>query len=1589
MDKLAAVPMAVAPLTRSTTVLPSSVDNSTQPYFRPLFQQSGLECGQASSIGLGLTYELDLKRNVPANVTQNQYATYFTYDFLNGGGDAGCSFLESWEIIKRCGNPTAFDYGGLSTGGASRWMTGYDKYYNAMHNRITDVAVMYLNTIEGLNMLRSWLYNHMDQASIGGVANFYSQFTSVTNQLPNGTPEAGKYVITTWGSSPNHAMTILGYNDSIRYDYNGDGQYTNNLDINGDGIINLKDWEIGGLKIANTYGTVYSWGNSGFSYAMYKSFADNPNSGGIWNNAVYISYAKQDLTPKLAMKVILKHNSRNKLSIKAGVSTNLSATEPDFTLNLPIFDYQGGDKYMQGGSTEADKTLEFGLDVTPLLSEITSGQPAKFFLSVQENDPANAATGQVVLFDLIDYTTGTVTIPGNFSNVPLVENGVTTLAITTTLIFNNPFITTNSLPEAKIYEPYSQQLSVSGGTSPYKWRMMVDYTENQGTGTYTPITGQTLSVNGNSSGYASQDLPFQFPFYGKNYTKVFPHVDGYIMFEDHPVPWPYIIYEKTFFRNNKCIAPYMAKPLVIDGGSPDGIWYQGNQDSAVFRWELSQSAGVSTTDINFSVTLFPDGRIKYQYGNITSFDYVKWISGISNGDGVNYHFSAITDSVVQPTANSSILYATQPFPTEMSISETGLFHGTPARSYVNLPLKFYVEDNNFLHTTKTLNFNTKGIEVSFAVNSGNDTLVEYGEITYLSPTLHNVSSIPLHNVVLNLSINDQYITLLDSTENIGTLNPGQTISIPNALMFSVSNLIPDKHAINLQNHIVCTEDNFNKTNQILARAASIAVTSVNVIDGNNNILMPGETASLNIKIKNLGGSAATGLAGALNAIDPYLTVLSGNLNPGTLLADSSATLNFQVQANANCPSPHIGLFMLNLSGDKSVQLHDSIFQAIGQIAEDFETGDYTRFPWSLSGNAYWNITNVSPYEGTFCSQSGTMIDNQECIMKVTFDVLSASEISFYRKVSSENNYDFLYFYIDGAEQGKWSGDVPWGKVAYSVSKGVHVFKWVYRKDYSVSTGSDKAWVDFIVWPPVRNYLLIANAGPDDIACSGQGYTLQGQTLNAAAVWWSTSGDGTFSMNNTPNAIYTPGANDLANGIVTLTIHATQGSLPPVTDAVQLNLTVGPVSNAGPDGIICPGASKLLSGTSASNYSSVLWSSNGDGTFDDPTQLSPTYTPGSTDLLIGSVNLLLSVFGNVNCNPAVDGMMLTFHPAVVTNAGTDQTIQYNTSAQLNGSASGGTGNFAASWEPSGLLVNPLSFTTATANLSASQVFTLTATNVSTGCLSTDEITVNVIGGPLAVTATATPGQICIGSSAQLNANGTGGSGVYTYSWTSDPAGFTSNLKDPWVNPTTTTIYTVTMNDGTASVSSQVTVMVSTFPSAPAKPQGPAAVNVMLTQYTQYSTILVTGNQYQWQMSPSEAGSIVPENNNCKIYWNSSFSGVASLWSTASNPCGTSTASEALQIIANSEVGMPEIAAADYSRIYPNPNKGQFQLLLPSAAEYKLTVADETGRIIHSETFTAQNSRLPQSIDLGDCAPGSYSFQLYSTNGIETGKLLVIK
>ncbi|MEZ5083685.1 MAG: hypothetical protein R2750_09570 [Bacteroidales bacterium] len=78
-------------------------------------------------------------------------------------------------------------------------------------------------------------------------------------------------------------------------------------------------------------------------------------------------------------------------------------------------------------------------------------------------------------------------------------------------------------------------------------------------------------------------------------------------------------------------------------------------------------------------------------------------------------------------------------------------------------------------------------------------------------------------------------------------------------------------------------------------------------------------------------------------------------------------------------------------------------------------------------------------------------------------------MSFYRKVSSESNYDYLQFWVDGVNVAQWAGEIPWGKVKFFIPAGTHTFKWIYDKDGSVSTGSDCVWVDYIIFPPIAPF----------------------------------------------------------------------------------------------------------------------------------------------------------------------------------------------------------------------------------------------------------------------------------------------------------------------------------------------------------------------------------------------------------------------------------------------------------------------------------------------------------------------------------------
>jgi hypothetical protein len=168
---------------------------------------------------------------------------------------------------------------------------------------------------------------------------------------------------------------------------------------------------------------------------------------------------------------------------------------------------------------------------------------------------------------------------------------------------------------------------------------------------------------------------------------------------------------------------------------------------------------------------------------------------------------------------------------------------------------------------------------------------------------------------------------------------------------------------------------------------------------------------------------------------------------------------------------------------------------------------------------------------------------------------------------------------------------------------------------------------------------------------------------------------------------------------------------------------------------------------------------------------------------------------------------------VADAGDDKFVTQGDMEQLNGNATGGSGNYQYSWQPEALCVLPQSQHTGTIPMYVSTMFTLTVNDNITGCGGTaDSTIVYVSSGPLTAQALVNKSAVCAGESIQLLAVAGGGTGNYSYVWTSSPAGFSSVLRNPVATPQTSTVYLLEITDGVETVYDSVSVNVSQPPLA---------------------------------------------------------------------------------------------------------------------------------------------------------------------------------
>ncbi|NVO21442.1 MAG: gliding motility-associated C-terminal domain-containing protein, partial [Bacteroidetes bacterium] len=219
----------------------------------------------------------------------------------------------------------------------------------------------------------------------------------------------------------------------------------------------------------------------------------------------------------------------------------------------------------------------------------------------------------------------------------------------------------------------------------------------------------------------------------------------------------------------------------------------------------------------------------------------------------------------------------------------------------------------------------------------------------------------------------------------------------------------------------------------------------------------------------------------------------------------------------------------------------------------------------------------------------------------------------------------------------------------------------------------------------------ANAGPDGNTCMGIPYTiLQASAQNYTSLQWNHNGSGNLSGSNTLIPTYTPAINE--TGVVTITLSVTGSTdCGNSSDTMELTIFPNPSVNAGPDTAICGALPFIPALAAATGADSILWTSSGTGTFDNPNLLHPTYTPGDSDLLNGSVSLSITAFGYGNCGIQSDNLILYLIQPVSAYAGADTTACSNSPITLNGAAASNFLSLLWTHNGMGLLSNEATLT----------------------------------------------------------------------------------------------------------------------------------------------------------------------------------------------------------------------------------------------------------------------------------------------------------
>ena len=267
----------------------------------------------------------------------------------------------------------------------------------------------------------------------------------------------------------------------------------------------------------------------------------------------------------------------------------------------------------------------------------------------------------------------------------------------------------------------------------------------------------------------------------------------------------------------------------------------------------------------------------------------------------------------------------------------------------------------------------------------------------------------------------------------------------------------------------------------------------------------------------------------------------------------------------------------------------------------------------------------------------------------------------------------------------------------------------------------------------------------------------------------------------------------------------------------------------------------------------------------------------------------------------------------------------------------------------------------------------------------------IGASVNANFTANVTSLCETSQVQFTDNSTGG--ATSWSWTfagGTPA--SSTVQNPMVTYNTQGSYDVTLevSNGTASHSTTkpAYIHVMTVPGQAGPIAGDNIVGIGEVE-TYNVPALDECSQYDWSLTPADAGTMVISMNTVEVTWSEYFTGYATLKVCGGNDCGMGTYSEGFEVMVSDYTGISDVNASAV-QIYPNPNNGQFTLTLNSAgtSTYEVKFVNTLGLIIFNKMVEV-NGVYNENLNLNKLAEGVYYLSVKNDKSFMIRKVVVQK